>query len=312
MVPEAQSVTAPWREILDYSFPAGWSGPTAVGERIRACCSALERGEILYFSSLPYDFTPSTIEFLLAQRRGDSRLHKNISYRPTQDLLRGAEGDAATQARLHQIMRDYSAAVVQFAAALLAPYSGQWKLDYASFRPLEEAGRNLPLHKRNDLLHVDAFPSRPTFGARILRVFTNISPKPRVWLTGERFTQLAPRLAQPAGLDTVARPEAFAGAKRALRALGLPLVARSPYDRFMLRFHDWLKENTDFQQNSPRDQVSFPPLSTWLVMTDCVPHAALSGQFALEQTFIVPLEACVAPEAAPIRVLEGLAGRKLQ
>jgi hypothetical protein len=37
----------------------------------------------------------------------------------------------------------------------------------------------------------------------------------------------------------------------------------------------------------------------------------LSGQFALEQTFIIPPDALVAPQVAPIRVLENLCDRKL-
>jgi hypothetical protein len=47
------------------------------------------------------------------------------------------------------------------------------------------------------------------------------------------------------------------------------------------------------------------------VFTDGVPHAALSGQFALEQTFIIPPDALVTPDAAPIRVLEKLCARAL-
>jgi len=43
-----------------------------------------------------------------------------------------------------------------------------------------------------------------------------------------------------------------------------------------------------------------------------VPHAALSGQFAMEQTFIVPVEALVTPEVSPIRVLEHLTGRAME
>jgi hypothetical protein len=37
----------------------------------------------------------------------------------------------------------------------------------------------------------------------------------------------------------------------------------------------------------------------------------LSGQYALEQTLIIPLQAMVAPEKAPIRVLEKIAGMPL-
>jgi hypothetical protein len=42
-----------------------------------------------------------------------------------------------------------------------------------------------------------------------------------------------------------------------------------------------------------------------------VPHAVLSGQYALEQTFIIPVRALVTPEKSPIRVLEKMAGRPL-
>jgi hypothetical protein len=42
-----------------------------------------------------------------------------------------------------------------------------------------------------------------------------------------------------------------------------------------------------------------------------VPHAVLSGQYALEQTFIIPLTSLVTPDKAPLRVLEKLAGKPL-
>ncbi len=209
-------------------------------------------------------------------------------------------------------MRQYAELVRNFVSEFLAPYAGRFQMDYASFRPLEEKGRDLPLHKRNDLLHVDAFPSRPTRGARILRVFTNVNPaKDRVWVVAERFPDLASRFAAPAGLQKYARPAgAWSGLKRGLSRVGLPIPNRSPYDEFMLHFHDWLKENADFQ--SPKEgkqQVAFPPMATWLVYTDGVPHAALSGQFAMEQTFLVPVEALVAPQVSPIRRARKVGGK---
>jgi len=79
----------------------------------------------------------------------------------------------------------------------------------------------------------------------------------------------------------------------------------------MLGFHDYLKENTEFQKNCPKTRMEFPPLSTWLVFTDGVAHAAMSGQYALEQTFLVPPQALVAPDHAPYRILENIAGRPL-
>ena len=57
--------------------------------------------------------------------------------------------------------------------------------------------------------------------------------------------------------------------------------------------------------------IAFPPMATWMCYTDSVPHAVLSGQYALEQTFIIPVKALVRPEKSPIRVLEKMAGRPL-
>jgi len=113
----------------------------------------------LFFPTPPFDVPEEERQFLLAQRPSGSRLHKNVSYRPAQDVLRGFAAEEPTQSRMHQAMRNYSTQVIGFLTQFLAPCAGQWLLDYASFRPFEEQGRDLPLHKRNDLLHVDAFPA---------------------------------------------------------------------------------------------------------------------------------------------------------
>jgi len=301
-----------WIIVEDFAFPYGWRNPVEAAQRGRWYCEQLERSQIIFFSRPPFDLPAEDTEFLVAQRQADSRIHKNVSYRPQGDVLRGFSDGQETRALMHEVMRRYSAQVTQFVSKFLSPYSGRVALDFASYRPLEEAGRKLPLHKRNDLLHVDAFPSRPTRGGRILRVFTNLHPnQPRIWLTTDRFPALAQRFASDAGLGK------FAGGSGAplgglwagiARALHLRPAERSPYDSFMLRFHDYLKENSDFQANCSKTRLEFPPQSTWLVFTDSVPHAALSGRFALEQTFIVPLAATVSPQEAPIRVLERLCG----
>jgi len=302
----------PWTEITDYDASHGWMAGNDPAMRAEQCCRALERGEILYFARPPFEFSASDREFLLSQRTTDSRLHKNISYRPQEDLLRGFSDGKENEKRVHEIMREYSREVTRFVSALLAPYGRGMTMDFASFRPLEEEGRDLPLHKKNDLLHVDAFPSRPTHGGRILRVFTNVNPaKGRVWVVGERFPELARRYARTAGLDAIAARGTGRKMKHLLHAAGLPVPDRSAYDDFMLHFHDYLKENRGFQADTRNERLEFPPLSTWLVFTDGVPHAALSGQFAMEQTYIVGAEALVDPEQAPIRVLEKLCGRKL-
>ncbi len=300
-----------WLKVDDYGSD-GWAAGDFLW-RARHYCSELEKGQILFFPAPPFALPQEDIDFLVSLKPADSRLHKNISYRPEQDLLRGF-ADAANEPRVHDIMQRYAAAVRSFVSLFLVPYAGKFQTDYASFRPLEEEGRDLPLHKRNDLLHVDAFPSRPTRGGRILRIFTNVNPaRDRVWVVGDRFPQLAARFAESAGLRKFAQASgALRGWKRGLGTLGLPVADRAPYDKFMLHFHDWLKENTAFQNaKQGKEQLEFPAMSTWLVFTDCVPHAALSGQFAMEQTFIVPVDALVVPEVSPIRVLEKMAGKAM-
>ncbi len=98
---------------------------------------------------------------------------------------------------------------------------------------------------------------------------------------------------------------------RAAASLGLPLVDRPPYDRFMLKFHHAMKEDSGFQSTCRKDRWEFPAGSTWIVFTDSASHACLSGQYALEQTFIIRRASLAAPEKAPIAILEKLAGYPL-
>src|SRR5580693_3587908 len=304
----------PWVSVDDYKRSTGWVTSDQSGTHSRAYCEMLERGQILFFREPPFDLPADDQKFLLAQEWSELRMHKNVSYRPSEDMLRGVSGDRETIRRLQSIMRNYSAQVTQFLGKFLTPYAGKWNQDFASFRPLEEEGRDLPLHKRNDLLHVDAFPSRPTRGGRILRIFTNLNPsRPRVWNTTENFGAIAGKFAKTAGLEKIADDDsAISRAVQNLGAkLGLTSAVRSPYDMFMLRFHDYLKENADFQKNTPKTQIDFPPLATWIVFTDCVAHAVMSGQYAIEQTFLIPPAALVSPDVAPYKILENIAGRSL-
>jgi len=307
------TATAHWLAVEDYKFPSGWMSPQDAAARARFYCQRLESGEVLFFPELPFELPATDREFLISQRWSELRLHKNVSYRPGDDTLRGVAGDSAFVERVHSILRNYSANVMRFAATFLAPYAGKWNVDFSSFRPLEEQGRDLPLHKRNDLLHVDAFPSRPTRGGRILRIFTNLNPaKVRVWNTTGAFDALARQYAGGAGLQKFASESALSRSIHELAGkLGFRGADRTAYDAFMLHFHDYLKENADFQQNFPKNRLEFPPLATWLVFTDGVAHAAMSGQYAMEQTLLIPPAALVAPEQAPYRILETIAGRPL-
>ena len=309
---------------IDSSALASALAPSELGanqppNQLHDWCGALEAGAILYFPQTPVPIDPSDLQFLLGQQQADSSLHKNIAYKPALDRLSGVDTRTANPSavlRLQSIMHRYSNDVQQFLSGFLAPYERRWKLDYASFRPQEEQGRDLPQRRRNDLLHTDAFPTRPTHGARILRFFNNLHPeRTRDWVTGEPFAglvpQFAPRqIALPHPDNAVSR-----AARTAANAIGLgsviPSLKRSPYDDFMMRFHNFLKENDAFQAGCVKHFSRFPPGSSWMVYTDTVPHAVLAGQYALEQTFLVAPEALVAPQHSPLAVLERMTSSRL-
>jgi hypothetical protein len=269
---------------------------------------ALERGNVLFFPRTPFPFSDEERNVLRSSELSSSRHHKNIAYRPASDKVTGFDSGAVKDPeRLRAVLRSYSQHALEFLRAFLPRYMDQCRIDFASFRPLEEEGRDLPTKKRNDLLHVDSFPTRPTGGDLILRLFTNINvAKPRVWLTSDPFQAIASRYAVDAGLPQIAHRADPSFFTRLMRAAGLPGSHRSAYDRFMLGFHDYLKFNDDYQRNCQKYRFEFPPDSTWMVFTDVVPHAVLSGQYALEQTVIVSRESLLKQEHAPIAILEAV------
>jgi len=279
--------------------------------------SVLERGDILFFRSGGFEIPWEVRTALIGATQDARAIHKNIAYKPHIDAVSGLV-DKSEAEKTRTAMRTYSRLALEFMARILPEYARAWKVDYASFRSIEERGRDLPLTKRNDLLHVDAFPTRPVFGDLILRCFTNVNAEqPREWLTSDPFSILAEREAANAGLAAFAASAGsfFSSMRRAavrgLQRSGLPLVERSSYDEFMLHFHDWLKKNEEYQAKCPKYSFNLPPGSTWLVFTDMVPHAVLGGRLALEQTVIVSRESLADRELAPSAILERLAGTSL-
>ena len=293
------------------------SRPSPGGEdQLRCWCAQLEAGAILYFPRTPVPIPKADLDYLLEQPRTTTRLHKNIAYKPDRDKLSGVDKSWGDVTRMIAVMRRYSASVSVFLTEFLRPYQRRWRLDYASFRPIEEKGRVLPLRHRNDLLHTDAFPTRPTRGWQILRFFHNIHPhRTRDWVVSEPFACIVGAFT-PAKLS-MPRADGPAAqiAKHFAQATGIggliPRLKRTPYDEFMMRLHNAMKEDTAFQANSTREEVQFASGSSWMVYTETVPHAVLGGQYALEQTFLVDPAAMVVRESAPIAILEKMARAKL-
>ena len=262
----------------------------------------LESGDVLVLPRLPFVLTTDERRFLDV-RWSDGKA-KNISL--DGDAIKGARGSAAEVAAIGAMVSRFAAQASALIAALFPRYAAHLKRARTSYRPQPATGRDVSWRKDDARLHVDAFPSRPNHGERILRVFTNVNPDgmPRVWRIGEDFEAMASRL-----LPRVRRP--LPGEAAVLRALSVTKSTRSEYDHLMLGLHDAAKADVDYQAHSPQQEVRFAPGTTWICYSDQVMHAAASGQFMFEQTIHLPLSALYVRERAPLAILERLTGRRL-
>jgi hypothetical protein len=271
----------------------------------------LERGEIEYYPACPFPLPEGQDRLFLLEQRLGSRIHKNISYDPHTGAAGGFLWRSSAQSeRLRGLLASFADSATRWLAQSLPRYARSWRRDRVSFRPEEEATRKLRLSARNDLLHVDAFPSRPTNGYRILRLFVNVNlSEPRIWATTEPFAKLLDRYGVEAGLPARTRGGWPMKLRQKLLGVFAPGRAqRSPYDDFMLRFHDFLKAHHDFQEHGPKRFWSFQPGSAWLVLTDTASHAALRGRFALEHSFFIAPEDLALPDESPAALLERACG----
>ncbi|MGH9647538.1 MAG: Kdo hydroxylase family protein, partial [Bryobacteraceae bacterium] len=140
---------------------------------------------------------------------------------------------------------------------------------------------------------------------RLLRVFANIDPegRPRLWRVGGSFDALASKY-----IRSIPRPSVLRATLLQLRRK--TRGPRTPYDHYMLHLHDMAKADRALQTDPCQCEISFGP-SVWMVFSDQVPHAAMSGRNAMETTFYLPPSAQRHPELAPLAVLEQLTGRRL-
>jgi len=268
-----------------------------------AALTALEDGDVVFMPELRFAIERAEAALFTTAILGRA---KNASFDPSTGRLGGTSASGRGGELLRELMQRFSAAATSLVERLLPRYHGRLMPARASFRPAEIAGRQTTWRKDDTRLHVDSFPATPSGGRRILRVFTNVNPegRPRTWRIGDDFEPVARRFA-----DRLRMP--LPGAGRLLAVLHVTKSVRTPYDALMLQLHDRMKEDEEFQRASTQTRIDFPAGSTWLAFTDQVSHAAMSGQYQLEQTFLVPIEAMQSPGSSPLRVLERLKGRRL-
>lgn len=268
-------------------------------EQQQTAIHALEQGQIVLLPNL--NFILDTNELTYLDPNTVSGKTKNISYDIRTQQMKGYHPQLKNPAQLKVLLNryaDYSRCLVE----LLFPHYTTYLIQArTSLRPVEIAGRKPASYRKDDTrLHVDAFPSNPNQGQRLLRVFTNINVqgKPRVWRVGEPFLDVVKRF-----LPIVPKPLPKA-IRKLMQATKITKSYRTDYDHYMLHIHDLMKADLDYQTEVAQQTIEIMPGMTWIVYTDQVSHAAMSGQHMLEQTFILPIQAMQSPEMAPKCQLE--------
>jgi hypothetical protein len=278
---------------------ADWDG-AAPNE---AWIAALEAGKVLYFPRLGFEVL--TEERALLSPAVLSPDVRNISL-DANGRLKGVAGDENMQRAVAAMVGRFRAQAQQLIDGLLPHYTPALRLAPTSYRPAQVETRVQSWRADDRRLHIDSFPSRPNYGERILRVFTNVNPEgaPRVWRVGEPFEAVAKRFLPRA--KPYSRWQA-----RLLRALRVTKSLRSEYDHLMLQLHDGMKSDLEYQKNARQQTVAFPTGSVWVCFSDQTSHAVMSGQYMLEQTLHLPAARQYNPGSSPLAILSRLTGRQL-
>jgi hypothetical protein len=289
-------------EKLIYLAHKEWTSPAPTA-LVHASSAGIESGSVLFLPELRFEIEPAEAPLFTPAILGSS---KNASFDPATGRLGGTTATGSDAELLRAFIRRFSDAAASLVGELLPRYRDAVTRGRASFRPAEIAGRASSWRKDDTRLHVDSFPATPTGGRRILRVFSNVNPngKARAWRVGGEFESVARRFA-----DSLSLPLPGMGYLRAM--VRVTKSPRSAYDALMLQLHDRMKGDEEFQRTSPQSAIDFPAGSTWLTFTDEVSHAALAGQYQLEQTFLLPVSAMLDESRSPLRILERLKGRRL-
>ena len=265
--------------------------------------AAVEAGQVLYFPRLAFEVLPT--ERALLREGMLSPQSRNVSL-GADGVLKGAGGSAAEQAQLAAMVARFRQQALQLIDGLLPEYRGRLRFAPTSFRPRQVETRRQSVRADDQRMHVDAFPSRPNYGERILRVFANINPAgvPRVWRVGDDFETVARQFLPRA------KPYRLWQAK-ALNALHVTKSLRSEYDHLMLQLHDAMKRDEAYQKSGTQVSMPFAAGSVWVCYSDQATHAVMSGQFMMEQTLYLPPGREANPQASPLAILTRLVGRPL-
>jgi hypothetical protein len=277
-----------------------------VGHGNPAWIAALEAGKVLYFPNFAqHGFTPQKEELALFREDIRDPKIRNISLSTGGDL-KGVVGDDGTRALMAGMIGRFRAEAEGLLANLVPRYGEHLRRGATSFRPSVVQNRVQSWRADDRRMHVDAFPSRPNYGERLLRVFTNVNleGEPRVWRVGEPFEDVARRF-----LPKVKPYSAWQA--KVLNALHVTKSLRSEYDHIMLQLHDAMKSDLDYQKNAPQVTFGFPPGCAWVCFSDQASHAVMAGQYMMEHTLQLSPMHQYDKDASPLAILTRMQGHAL-
>ena len=285
---------------LDFS---DWAAPARVPEKQAEWTAAIENGQVLYFPRLAFELAPEEKPLLRESvLAGGSR---NVSL-GADGVLKHAAGTPEEQKLLAGMIGRYRKSVLTLVDGLFPHYRGKLRVAPTSFRPKQVETRTQSVHADDRRMHFDAFATRPTYGERILRIFTNLNPNgaPRVWRVGEPFETVAKRY-----LPKI--PPYSPLKAKLLNAVGGTKSVRSEYDHLMFYLHNLMKEDEQYQKNGTVATKDFPPNCVWVCYADGAAHGVASGQYMMEQTLHLAPGGELHPESSPLAILTRLVGHPL-
>ena len=129
--------------------------------------AAVEAGQVLFFPKLGFELQPDEKALLREDMLAAGK--RNVSL-GADGVLKGAAGSADEQQALAAMIGRFRAQAQGLIDRLLPAYKGQLRMAPTSFRPKQVETRAQSVRADDQRMHVDAFPSRPNYGERILRV----------------------------------------------------------------------------------------------------------------------------------------------
>jgi 3-deoxy-D-manno-oct-2-ulosonic acid (Kdo) hydroxylase len=293
-------------EVLEFDEMTDFTDPE-IRARVR---EALEAGNVLLLKGRGFVLTDreraiisdSSIIFRGNEQRAKRNGRPTLTFDVADDRLLFNTIRRPERQEIEAMLRRYSAWSRGLLETLVPEFAETCEQNRIIYRPAERAQRQG--------LHVDTTYLYPTQGRSKLRIFCNIDPmgRPREWEIGERFELFAKRYLPSIRVE---RPWFQTAADRAASLVGIVKGQRTGYDHVLEEIRKRGKSDRDFQKKSPRRNVSFPPGSAWVALTDLCLHGGVSGQHALDQVFFLPPEVMHDPSRSALKILERLSGHAL-